>query len=240
MKTTFLKTITFLLIINNYSTFAQEWKNLRSYQKETKNLTLLDGCWLKKDRKNSTYVWKQANAYNLTLKDGNLKYKTISQIRDFYVWFDQERIKQGHEIQWIGIASVATKQLSKLNSGFIRVLIVRNKEVIQFTKVGSERVFSYTFPKLKELYFSEIPIQGINAKKWDDSHATNEQCTILAPIFETLSIKAYRKLERILKGKGIYRIGVSKKLRFEGELIDCQARIKYGSEKIMQLYLDRK
>ena len=52
--------------------------------------------------------------------------------------------------------------------------------------------------------------------------------------------KAYQKLDRIIKGKGIYGIGVPQKLRFEGELNDCQARIKYGHEKILPLCLAKK
>ncbi len=240
MKSTFIITITFLLLLNSSFVCAQEWKNLRSFRKETKELTLSEGCWLKKDRKRRTSTWGKANQYNLTLKDGNSKYKTISQIRDFYVWFDKERIELGHEIQWIGIASLATQQLSKLNAGFIQFFIVRNNELKLFAKEGSKEVFSYTFPKLKELYFSNIPIQGVLAKKWDENHSINEQCEVLIPIFEKLSEKAYQKLERIIKGKGIYSIGIPRKLRFDGELIDCQARIKYGYKRILPLYLSKK
>ena len=237
LKSTFIIIFTLLLLLNSDFAFAQEWKNIRSYKKETKKLTLSDGCWLKKDRKRRTATWKKANQYNLTLKDGNEKYETISQIRDFYAWFDKERIELDHEIQWIGIASFATQQLSKLDSGFLHFFIVRNNELKLFANEGSKKVFAYTFPKLKELYFSNIPIQGISAKKWDKNHSTNEQCIILAPIFEKLSKKAYQKLDRIIKGKGIYSIGVPRKLRFDGELNDCQARIKYGREKILPLSL---
>ena len=237
MKSTFIITFSLLLLLNSNFVFAQEWKNLRSYKKETQKVILSDGCWLKKDRKRRTSTWKKANQYNLTLKDGNSKYETISQIRDFYGWFDRERIELGHEMQWIGIAYIATQQLSKLNEGFIHFFIVRNNELKLFANEGSKKVFAYTFPKLKELYFLNIPMQGISAKQWDENHSMNEQCTVLAPLFEKLSKKAYKKLDRIVKGKGIYSIGVPRKLRFEGELMDCKARIKYGNEKILPLYL---
>jgi hypothetical protein len=237
LKSTFIIKITLLLLLNSSFAFAQEWKSFRSYKKETAKLTLSDGCWLKIDRKRRTSTWEKANKYNLTLKDGNSKYKTISQIRDFYSWFDRKRIELGHEMEWIGIAAIATQQLSKLDAGFIHFFIVRNNELKLFANEGSKKVFAYTFPKLKELYFLNMPIQGISAKKWDKNHSMNEQCTVLAPLFEKLSKKAYKKLDRIVKRKGIYSIGVPRKLRFEGELIDCKARIKYGNQKILPLYV---
>ncbi len=99
--------------------FSQEWNNLKSYQKETGFTLLQEGCWIKGDRKQQTLVWKQANLFNLSIENGNQKYQSISQIRDFYLWFDVERKKQGHEIKGVGIAAIAAKQLSKLDSGII-------------------------------------------------------------------------------------------------------------------------
>jgi hypothetical protein len=68
--------------------YSQEWKSLRKYKRETGNNFLQDGDWLKKDRKYCTNVWKEANIFNLKQLKGNLKYKSISEIRDFYDWFD--------------------------------------------------------------------------------------------------------------------------------------------------------
>jgi hypothetical protein len=108
-----IKTLTFIILINVNLAFTQEWKSLKSYQKETGNTVLFDGCWLKKDRKRQTEVWKRANKYNLNIENGNKKYKSISQMRDFYFWFDEEIKKQGHEINWIIIAATATNQLKR-------------------------------------------------------------------------------------------------------------------------------
>ena len=105
----------FLLSIN--LVFAQEQRSLKSYYKETGNSFLQDGCWLKKDRKRQNEEWRKANLYNISIENGNTKYKTICQIRDFYRWFDFEREKSGHEINWIGIAAIAAGQLSKLDNG---------------------------------------------------------------------------------------------------------------------------
>lgn len=233
------KTLTLFILINSNLVFSQEWKNLKSYQKETKNSFLSDGCWLKKDRKNQTFVWNQANTYNLNLKNGNKKYETISEIRDFYIWFDKERIKQGHEIHWIGIAAIAASELSKLDNDFIRWFIVRNNGVVKFALAGSQKVLSFTFPKLKEVYYSKDILKGKIAEIWDKEHGMNEQCKILDSLYKNLSIKEFHKLERMAKGKGIFRFGVPKNLRFEGDLYDCEARIEYGTSKILPVYLTK-
>jgi len=48
----------FILLININIGFSQEWKNFRSYNQETGNLSLNKGCWLRKDRKQNNEVWK--------------------------------------------------------------------------------------------------------------------------------------------------------------------------------------
>lgn len=227
-----------ILFINTNLTFSQEWKNLKSYQNETNDLTLANGCWLKKDRKNKTSVWTQANTYNLNIKNGNEKYQTISEIRDFYLWFDKARIKQGHEIKWIGIAAIAATELSKLDNFFIREFIIRNKEIVKFGRQGSKKVFDYAFPKLKKLYFSTELLKGKDAKNWDRVHGKKEQCKILDSLYEELSEKVFNKLERMAKGNGIFSFGVPESLRFEGNLHNCEARIQHGISKILPVYLN--
>ena len=137
MKTHIAIVVLILLITN--SSFSQEWKGLKRYQKETGNSNLEDGHWLKKDRKRQTNIWNQANLFNLSKKNGFQNYKTISEIRDFYVWFDSERKKQGHEIKWIGIAGIATHQLSNLDNFMVRIFIVHNKEIVTFANQGTKR-----------------------------------------------------------------------------------------------------
>jgi len=216
---------------------SQEYKNLRLYQKQTNNTLLLDGCWLKKDRKTQSNVWKRANKFNLTQENGSSKYRTIHEIRDFYLWFDEERKQKGDEIHWIGIAAMATNKLSKLEVGFYRLFIVRNKELVQFGLKGSIKVFSDAFPKLKKVFFSKVFLKGNEAKKWDSIHALNEQCDILNPLYNKLSHKAFHKLERMAKGKDIFRLAIPKKLIFEGDLKNCQDRIIYGTQKLLPIYL---
>ena len=238
MKLKFLIIPTLLILLSANFAFSQEWNNLRSYKKKTGYTSLQDGYWLKKDRKKQTEIWQQANLFNLTVINGNLKYQTIGQIRDFYLWFDIERKKEGHEIVGVGVAAIVADQLSKLNNGFIRIFIVRNKEVVKFANEGSELVFEFAFPLLKEVCFSDEVIKGEDAVNWSLRNGEIEQCQILEPLYKALSPKALHKLNKMAKGKGIYSLGVPKSLRFTGNIEDCNARFEHAINKVLPYYLD--
>jgi len=239
VKTHIIYFILSLFFLNINPTFSQEWKNLKAYRKETGKKDLLAGQWLEKDRKMNTDIWKNANKHNLTLEKGNQNYKTISQIRDFYLWFESERLKQGHEIKWIGVAQVVAGQLSLMDRNFIRVVIIRNKDVVNFANEASIKVFEYAFPQLRNVLSSEKLIVSHEAQKWDDDYGTKEQCEILEPIYQKLSPKTLNQLDRMVKGKGIYRFGVRKRMRYEGSIEDCKVRFAHAANKISP-YIERK
>jgi hypothetical protein len=203
------------------------------YKKETGNTVVQDGCWLRKDRKRNTEVWQQANIYNLGIDKGNERYKSIRQIRDFYTFFNEVRMQKGHDIKWLGIASVAANQLAKMENDFLRVFIIRNKELVLFAHKGSEKVFAFAFPQLQEVYFSNEILKGETALKWDEKYGTIEQCEILEPFYHQLSEKAIWKLERMAKGKWIFKFGVPKKLRFSGDIRNCNDRYEHGKNKLI-------
>ena len=236
IKVPIIKIFALIFFINTHFAFSQEWVTLKSYQNETGNSFLLDGCWLKKDRQRQTKIWTKANEYNLSSDDGNLKYKTICQKKDFYLWFDTERKKQGHEIKWIGIAAIAANQLSKIDIAFIRIFIVRNKEIVKFAHDGAEKVFNFAFPQLKKVYFSDMIITGKDAENWDKNFGIKEQCEILEPIYQNLSIKAINKLERMAKGKGFFYFGVPKDLKYDGKINNCHSRFEHGMKKLIPYY----
>src|SRR5687767_7084884 len=223
-----VRTLTLLFLISANVAGAQEWKSLKAYRKETGNATLGDGCWLKKHRKKKTGTWLQANNYNLALENGHLGYKTIRQVRDFYLWFDEERKKQGHEIEWFGVTAIVENEFSKLDSWFVRTFIVRNKEVQNFVHEGTMKVFEYSFPKMRNVLVSRELITGEAAKAWDKEHGTGEQCKILEPLYNKLSPRAFRMLDRVAKRKGLYWLGIPKALEYEGKLEDCHARVDYA------------
>ncbi|WP_111706884.1 hypothetical protein [Lutibacter citreus] len=219
---------------------AQEYRNIQTYKKVSNSKVLQSGCWLKKDRKRQTEVWENANIFNLAAENGNLKYTSISQICDFYKWFDNAIKVKGHEINGVGIASIAAKQLSNMDNGFIRVFIVRNKEIVLFANEGSKKVLAFGFPLLKEVYFSEDLIIGEKAKIWDIKNGTYEQCQVLEPLYNRLSIKALYRLERIAKGKGIFNLAVPNELKFEGDIDNCHSRFEHGKNKLLPYYLSKR
>ena len=149
-------------------------------------------------------------------------------MRDFYLWFDDERKKQGHEINAIGVAAVVAGQFSYFDNLFIRVFIVRNKEVICFGNKAAHQVLNYAFPLLKEVYFSDNILKGQQALDWDIKYEKAEQCAILETLYSQLSPKAILELERMAKGKGVYNLGVKNELRFEGDIIDCKSRYEHA------------
>ena len=234
-----LKTFTLLFLITAHLACAQEWKSLNAYRKETGNASLGEGSWLKKHRKKKTETWQQANTFNLGLESGYLKYKTARQIRNFYLWFDGERKRKGHEIQWFGVTAIVENEFSKLDAWFVRVFIVSNKEVLQFAHEGSVKAFEYSFPKMRSIYFSKEPLKGKDAEEWDIEHGTGEQCKILEPLYNKLSPRAFRKLDRIAKRKGLFWLGIPKALEYEGKLNDCHARVEYGLKKLIPYYREK-
>ncbi len=218
---------------------AQEYPSLKEYQKVTGRQVLQEGTWLRKDRRRNKNRWKAANTFNLSLKKGFYKYETIGQIRDFYTWFDGERIAQGRHFKSAGIAGVAAKQLSKVDHGWIRFFIVRNKEVVRFVRRGSKQVFEFSFPLLRERYFSKNIMSPKEAVLWDHSNGIKEQCQILDTLYQGLSPKAFHRLEKMAKGEGVFFLGVPKSLRFEGDLLNCNLRFTHGITKILNHYLSR-
>jgi len=236
-KTLFLVLSLFLLMITK-PLFSQEWKSLRNYQVETGHDSLEEGCWLKKDRRRNTDVWNQANQFNLTIENGHLKYKTISQVRDFYLWFDDERKQLGQEINAVGVAAIVAGQLSKFDNFFIRTFIVRNKEVIWFGNEGAKQVFTFAFPLLRDIYFSDKIYKGQEAIDWDVKNGKIEQCQILEPIYNQLTPPAINRLENMAKGKGVFYFGVPKRLRFENSITDCKARYEHAFTKVYEYYLN--
>lgn len=224
--------ISFFFLVQAQLVRAQEWKSLKAYQKETGQATLQEGCWLKKDRIRKTEVWKKANEFNLSVENGNRKYTTLTEMRDFYHWFDQEIKKKGHEIKWIGIAEIVANQLSNLDFSFVRVVVVRNKEVVNFANEGCTNVLAFAFPRLREVYFSSEILKGKTAEDWDTAYGRDEQCVILEPLYKKLSSKALCKLDRMAKGKGVYTFAVSKAMKYQGNIEDCESRFLHGRDRV--------
>ncbi|MBI9040452.1 hypothetical protein [Lutibacter sp.] len=235
MKIKYLSLLVSLLFIQ--ATHSQEWKNYRTFKKQTGGLILKEGCWLKKDRIRNTKTWKAANSFNLSQENGNLKYTSISIIRDFYLWFDDEIKQKGHEINGVGIAAIAAKQLSNVDNFFIRCLIIRNKEVVSFANEGSLKVIEFVFPLMSSIYFSDEIFKNESARNWDLKYGEMEQCEILDPLYQKLSNKALNRLQKMAKGKGVFNLAVPNELKFKGDIKNCETRFEHGENVLFPYYL---
>lgn len=230
--------LSFLWLMGMQNAVAQEWKDLRGYTKSTGRNVLQEGCWLQKDRIENTATWKQANKYNLGLINGHFKYTSIRQIRDFYRWFDQERKIVGIDQDVVGIMAIVAGQLSYFDNGFIRHVMVRNKEVIWFGNEGSRKVLAYAFPFLKQMYEPQNIPDQIRSKKDALLFLKIEQCQIVEMLYQELSPQAIKKLTRIAQGRGMYGLGVKKELKFEGDITDCEVRYAHVLSKLYPYYLN--
>ncbi|PCI35437.1 MAG: hypothetical protein COB60_02725 [Flavobacteriaceae bacterium] len=219
---------------------AQEYRSLKYYQKQTGATILQEGTWLRKDRRKNNKRWKAANLFNLSSKKGVQNYQTVGQICDFYQWFDSERIRQGRHFKSAGIAGVAARQLSKVDNGFICFFIVRNSEVVRFVNEGSKQVFAFAFPLMKDRYFSKEIMPLSEAVLWDQNNGIQEQCHVLEPLYLKLSPKAFHRLEKMAKGKGIFKFGVPKRVRFTGDLFNCEHRFNHGATKLLEEYINKR
>ena len=156
------------------------------------------------------------------------------------MWYDRVIKEKGDEINSIGVSAIVVGQLSMLDNFFVRFFLIRNKEAVYFGNEGSKRVFKFAFPQIRTIYFSDKLLKGKKAKEWDKQFGTTEQCVILKPIYDSLSEKGIKKLERMSKGKGIYHIGVREELRFKGDILNCISRYEHGSTRVLSFYLKQK
>ncbi|PCH75914.1 MAG: hypothetical protein COB98_07715 [Flavobacteriaceae bacterium] len=225
-----------MLFLMNVPLNAQEFRSIKHYRKVTGERVLKEGAWLKKDRNRNRKTWKTANSFNLNSPKGFEKYQSVSQIRDFYAWFDAERIDQGRLFKSAGIAEIAAKQLSKVDQGCIRFFIVRNSEVVRFVNEGSKQVFEFAFPLMQERNFSTSKLSKVEAVTWDKNNGFHEQCEVLSFLYSNLSYKALKRLEKMAKGKGIFKFGVPKRLRFTGDISNCEHRFLHGATVLLKEY----
>ena len=83
---------------------------------------------------------------------------------------------------------------------------------------NQKKIFAFVFSQLQNVYFSNKILKGEKALKRNEKYGIIKQCEIPEPLFSKLSEKAIWKLERMVKGKRIFKFGISKKLRFNGNI----------------------
>lgn len=223
--------IVFLLFTYNLS-IAKEYINLKSFQLETGNENLQQSDWLQKDRKNNSLIWQQANRYNL---DNNrpLEYETIQQRTDFYLWLYKVLDKKKSDVVWPKMAHFISNKLENINSFPFNVFTKRDVKL--YATKGSETVFVNAFSKLKILYFSEFILKKEDALTWDKAIIDEEQYVWLEDVYREIDSKTLKTIDKMAKGKCIYRFMVPKEIEFTGNLSNAENRYSYAL-KTLRVY----
>ena len=209
---------------------------MRLYTKSTGNNLLKEGTWLRKDRKHNTKRWHEANINNLKSAKGFDQYTTIRQRRDFYKWFYTLSIKKGHDLSWIGAAIMVTKRLAMTDSKIMRMMLFRDKDLVRFFNVVNRDIFNYAFLQFQDVYNSKNILVGAQAARWDSTIQYDEQYLVAQPIYEKQSRQTLKKYQRMAEGKGLYRFGANKHIRFEGRVDNPADRFYHGMMKVMPFY----
>lgn len=198
---------------------------MKSFTAETNKEVLTQSDWLTSDRKNNTETWQNANLYNL---NENLphEYEAIIQRRDFYFWYYQEVEKKGHQIIWPKMAHYISNKLKLIKTFPFNIFM--NKSMKTYSIKGSETVFNAAFVELKKLFFADQIVIDEDALMWDEDMLYTEQHDWLAPIYNTMNTKDLKRIERIAKGKFLYKFLVNKKVKFKGDIANANERYNYA------------
>ena len=207
---------------------AKEWPCLKTYQKTTNLKELGPSDWLKKDRKQNTLVWQNANLYNLEHQLPQ-EYTTIKQRRDFYVWLNETLVARGYEIVWPTMAHYISKKLALIK--VFPYSIFTSKDIKTYAEMGSVTVFNACFDPVDNLLKGEV-IQGDEALSWDRDILKMEQFQWLGPIYSEVDEKTLHTIERMAKGKGFYGLMVPKDIRFQGDITKADVRYQYALETL--------
>tara|TARA_R110002049_G_scaffold283548_1_gene463612 strand:- start:122 stop:826 length:705 start_codon:yes stop_codon:yes gene_type:complete len=205
--------------------FANEWKNLKQFQRETGKNVLSSSDWLTVDRLKNSAVWHSANVFNLK-NNLYLEYQTIKERTSFYKWFAVEIEKKGHQVVWPKMAYFISSKLNLTNSFPYNLLL--KKEVKLYSYKGSESAFNGAFKSLQDLFFSSVILRGAAALQWDTDTLYKEQYVWLVELYLEMDKKTIKRLEYIAKGKFLYGLVVPKSIRFKGDLSTSKDRYIYA------------
>jgi hypothetical protein len=204
---------------------AKEWKSLKDYQSETGKKELLASDWLCSDRKKNTLVWQKANNYNL-LNNLPLEYQNIKERTDFYFWLLTSLDEKGSEVVWPKMAHYISNKLEKIKT-FPFNMFTR-KEVKRYATKGSETVFVKAFERIRALYLSDSVLKTDDALNWDKDIIYEEQYVWLQEIYNEIDEKTLKTIDKMAKGKCIYRFMVPKEIVFSGDLSNAENRYNYA------------
>lgn len=219
----------FLFLFYSICIHAKEWRTLKVFQKTTHKESLTSKDWLSSDRKQNTIIWQNANQYNL---NNNLpeEYQNIKQRRDFYKWYAWQVKLQGQNVVWPSMAYYISRKL-RLTKVFPLNLLV-NKSTKSYASRGNEIVFNKSFVDLKKLFDSDKALTAKEVLEWDKTLLYKEQYIWLASIYKTINPKNLKQVEKIAKGRCLYKLVVPKEIRFTGAISNAEHRYNFAIEKL--------
>jgi hypothetical protein len=187
--------------------------------------------WRVKDREAGNKAWESANLHNLQQSKGYEEYTTITQRTAIYHWFHEVVKAQGHEVDWVGAASIVAEQMSNLDNSFYAFIL--GEDIVKFGNEGNKAIFDDVFPRLRELYNMDKPLKGDAAKAWDSETLRHEQFDVVEPLYAKQSAKTLSTLESMAKGDFPYNFGVPQELRVDGDIRNPQDRYDHGMTKVV-------
>ncbi|HAB28355.1 MAG: Insecticidal toxin complex protein [Xanthomarina sp.] len=214
-----------LCFFSTLNSHSKEWNCLKTYQSQTGNTELQASDWLRKDRKNNTLVWQQANVYNLK-HNLSSEYQTIKQRTDFYLWLNKALNEKKMDVVWPKMAHFISNKLEKIKS--FPFSIFTGNEVKHYAEKGSETVFMKAFETVRELYFSDSVLQSDEALTWDENIIYQEQYVWLDEIYKEVDARTLKTIDKMAKGKCIYTFMVPKEVAFTGDLSNKENRYDYA------------
>ncbi len=110
--------------------------------------------------------------------------------------------------------------------------IFTKREVKRYAARGSETVFLKAFEKIKALYFSESILKYEEALAWDETIIYEEQYVWLQEIYSEINQKTLKTIDKMAKGKCIYKFMVLREIVFFGDLSNKEDRYDYAINKL--------
>ena len=193
---------------------------------ETPDADLGPGDWREKDREANNDTWKKANAHNLQQPNGHEQYQTITERTAFYQWFHQVIQEKGHEVKWVGSASIVSEQMAGLDGILAKMFV--SQEIIDFGNAGNKAIFDDVFPHLRALYNRDQPLKGDAAKAWDQETLRREQFDVIEPLYAQQSEETLDTLQSMAEGEGFYGFGTAPELKMKGDVRNPQDRYDHG------------
>src|SRR5262249_27852495 len=139
------------------------------------------------------------------------QYERIPERRDFYWWFYEYTASRGWETKWPLAAAIVANgayQIAYMDTDHDwanETLDLASVELQGTMRRGNQVIFDNVLPKLKKLVDGG-PLRGHAALEWDMRVLAEEQ-TLVQPMYDQMSSKAFEQLDYIARKKRFAGLG---------------------------------